>query len=415
MSRIVVIGGALPGMAAAARLAKVGHQVTIVESEPVLGGRWSAPGVLAPVLDFPAPWKDLLRKSGRGFDAELARTGLALVAAPPAEHVFDDGTTLIWPSDRGGQWHALADHYGRSTADRWRDLLDALDATWQRIRPLGLEAELASARQLREAGRLTRQRTVADLAASVGQAQLAHLVRDTAWRAGSDPARTPGWMASRLSVERLFGRWLLVDPAGVAQDPRRLIDILSERLATRKVAVLHATAIAVTSDLVRTDQGDLPADVIISTVHPWTHAALIPGRLPRLRLAQLQPATAPQVTHRTLADASNEPFRHIVRHTASGPIDTFRWTAGDGVHEVVHDYPGGAPERAAGLAWTRPSTWLRRPAVRTATPALYRASSAGRGGIEPWAQLLEAALASYAAHERLTGADIRPSNRDYRP
>ena len=47
---VVVIGGGLAGLAAAARLAKKGHPVELFESTPSLGGRWAAkalrPGTL---------------------------------------------------------------------------------------------------------------------------------------------------------------------------------------------------------------------------------------------------------------------------------------------------------------------------------------------------------------------------------
>ena len=83
---VVVIGGGLAGLAAAARLAKAGHQVELYEQSNALGGTW-APYQLdsgitvddAPsIIGFPAPWRDLFRKSGRPLEAELARMGYAL-------------------------------------------------------------------------------------------------------------------------------------------------------------------------------------------------------------------------------------------------------------------------------------------------------------------------------------------------
>ena len=38
---VVVIGGGLAGLAAAARLAKIGHQVELYERSERLGGRWA--------------------------------------------------------------------------------------------------------------------------------------------------------------------------------------------------------------------------------------------------------------------------------------------------------------------------------------------------------------------------------------
>ena len=55
------------------------------------------------------------------------------------------------------------------------------------------------------------------------------------------------------------------------------------------------------------------------------------------------------------------------------------------------------------------------PKDRLRRPRLLVASASSRGGNEPWAQLLTGALATYAAHHLLTGEDIRPTNRGYRP
>jgi hypothetical protein len=46
---------------------------------------------------------------------------------------------------------------------------------------------------------------------------------------------------------------------------------------------------------------------------------------------------------------------------------------------------------------------------------VWYAGSGSIGGTEPWARLLTGALAAYRVHEQITGADIRPSNKAYRP
>ena len=92
---VVVIGGGLAGLAAAARLAKAGHQVELYERSET---PWAAPGRRigstsgitvddAPsIIGFPAPWRDLFRKSGRPLEAELARMGYVLAPAQPADN-----------------------------------------------------------------------------------------------------------------------------------------------------------------------------------------------------------------------------------------------------------------------------------------------------------------------------------------
>ena len=232
---VVVIGGGLAGLAAAARLAKAGHPVELYERSETLGGTWApyrlASGVTvddAPaIIGFPAPWRDLFRKSGRPLEAELARMGYALEPAEPAKMIFADGTELTLPTDRGGQYATLAAAYGSSVAKRWGVLLDRLDLVWQTLRGLGFEAELRSRRQLNKTARRSlfgHRTTLADLATSIDHDHLGALMRSIAYRSGSIPEQTPAFAAVELSMQRTFGRWQVVPldiSSGLeAADPR---------------------------------------------------------------------------------------------------------------------------------------------------------------------------------------------------
>jgi phytoene dehydrogenase-like protein len=208
---VAVVGASLAGMAAAARLAKAGHRVLLLEATDGLGGRWARAGALPPVLTFPAPWRDLFRKSGRAFDAELARTGHALMPAPPATHQFADGSSLRLPSDRGEQWRCLGESWGAAEATRWRDLLDDLDERWQVLRRLGLEDEFTDAALTRRRRRALRMdRTVAQLADGFGHPQAAALIRSTAC------AVTPGRWPPRRVPPRRCSRWSSGSVSGCA-------------------------------------------------------------------------------------------------------------------------------------------------------------------------------------------------------
>ncbi|MEJ7834177.1 MAG: FAD-dependent oxidoreductase, partial [Nocardioides sp.] len=95
MARVVVVGGGLGGLASAARLAKLGHEVTLLESSPSLGGAlssvteggftWDA-GPTSTLL--PAVLRDLFRKSGRPLEAELGDELEPLEVI--REHRFED-------------------------------------------------------------------------------------------------------------------------------------------------------------------------------------------------------------------------------------------------------------------------------------------------------------------------------------
>lgn len=498
---VVVIGGSLCGMAAAARLAAVGHEVILLEREPRLGGRWvtaaesaapshtaagrpdpptaahpdaatpdagnpgsqhppaahpktPGPDILPPVIDLPAPWRDLFKKTGRTLDAELAARSLALTPAPATSHAFPDGRSLALPTDRAEQAAALTAAAGESAAAAWRDLLDGLDDTWQQLRPLGLEAEFP-ADFPKSLSRSARDNLLWDLSAEAFAARfpgnLGRIVTSVAARLGSDPRRTPAWTTARLAVDRAFGRWLVTDAAGNPQSATVLIDLLAARLATRGVDIRLATPVTrATGTTVTTPAGDITAAAIVTTVNPWQPYPL--GAPPR-RWRPLRPALAPTVTHTVTPDpvtpdpgttnsdsaptdraptdtvttdtvttgavtigAEHERIglTEHVEHTTSGPIVTFRRRTEAGLLTTVHDHTRPIADPSFGARWDGPRTWSRMPCLRPAS-GWYTASAASVGGTDPWAQLLSAALACYAAHLDLTGEDIRPTNKDYKP
>lgn len=428
---VAVVGASLAGLAAAGRLAKQGHRVLLFEATDVLGGRWARLGALPPVFTLPAPWRDLFRKSGRPFDIELARTGHALVAAPPATHSFADSTSLVLPTDRGEQWTVLTRAWGGPAATRWRDLLDELDDRWQVLRRLGLEDEFTDADltpQRRQALRLNR--TVEQLARRIGHPQAAALIRSTAWRIGSEPARAPEFVAVRLALERTFGRWQLTrDERPVPAT--ELLDLLTARLELRRVDVRAGEPVtALRPGVVVTGSGEIAVRAIVSAVNPWEYLRLTGAaeRTLRRRTSWTRPAFAPLVTvtdeqrvgFTTDQRAERDPLsttgadlrvHESVQHSRTGVRISYRLPG----QEVVHDFTACSPAPGFGTRWTSSRTWLRLPPLRAATATVFTASASSRGGNDPWAQLLSGALATYVVHEALTGADIRPTNKAARP
>ena len=111
MARVVVVGGGFGGLASAARLAKNGHEVTLLEAGDRLGGalgyveqdgfRWDS-GPTTTLL--PAVLRDLFRKSGRPLEKELD-----LVAVEPVrQHRFEDDSVLDLPGgSRAAQMSAI--------------------------------------------------------------------------------------------------------------------------------------------------------------------------------------------------------------------------------------------------------------------------------------------------------------------
>lgn len=404
----MVIGGTVAGVAAAARLAKGGRPVVLLESGPgVLGQGEPARSVtfVPPIFAFPAPLRDLFRKSGRPLEAELERRGATLAPASPVCHRFGDGATLRLPTGRGPQAEVLTAAYGPGAADRWRDLLDGLDQTWQRLRRLGFEADLPSRRSVPRAVRraLEPRRTVADLAADTGHPHLAAVVRSVAYRLGSTPDRTPAWCAVQLSWDRTFGRWTV----GEAD---LLAGVLIDRLRLRRVEVRtgeRVTAVELDGDGavtgVVTDRARLPAAAVVATCDPWEIAALLPRRAwrpERRRLHRLRPALAPARTVEQLSQtgAAEETVQHGDARN-DGPVIEWRTPSGDGTRLTVEDYRAASPRPAAGIRWDGFRGWYERPPVRSSVPGLFVAGPGSPAGPALSSQLLSGALAAAASAE----------------
>lgn len=296
MADVTVLGGTFAGVAAAVRLARVGHAVTLVPGRE----NWADAlrTELGPTLAFPAPWRDLFKKSGRPAAGALGLHGLELVADP------------IPPTDRGERWYADRDALGRDHADAWRAFVDAADATWQALRPLGVEAEIAEASDahLARAG-LHPRRSLADAARTLPHPELRSRVEALATDRGLEPRDAPAWLTSRLAVERTFGRWRLLDAAGAARPASELVDVLTDRLRDRRVTLTPEAATDPT-----------PARAVIDTRDPgltWHKPA--PLRRGDTFFAQLRnrpPITDPGVPGRFAASASSaagsEPWAQLL-------------------------------------------------------------------------------------------------------
>jgi len=163
MARVVVVGGGFGGTAAAARLAKQGHDVTLVEQRDVLGGavgfverdgfRWDA-GPTSTAL--PAVVRDLFRKSGRPLDRELD----LVPVDPMREHRFEDGTTLAMPSgSRSAQLEAVDESLGAGLGERWVDFVHTFAETWDVLRRVYLERPWSPEHVAKESSSLLLTRT----------------------------------------------------------------------------------------------------------------------------------------------------------------------------------------------------------------------------------------------------------------
>ncbi|MCG6566163.1 hypothetical protein [Tessaracoccus sp. ZS01] len=221
---LIVRGATLAGLAASARLARLGHEVTLEAA-----GHTVDP--LPQTIVLPATWRDLFKKSGAHLVTALNGAGLALTEAPPRRHHLSDGTTLDLPAERGAQYHALSATFGPEEAARWRDLLDDLLPVWEAFRQHALEGT-EPVRTKQQRASLWLDRSVADVAERL-RTPLSEVVLSLG-------PENPGTAALPLLLERMFGRWQVTDDAGAPQPAERLVGLLRQRVAERGVRTVDS-------------------------------------------------------------------------------------------------------------------------------------------------------------------------------
>ena len=336
MARVVVIGGGLGGCASAARLAKLGHEVTLVERLDHLGGaigflerdgyRWDT-GPASTAL--PAVIRDLFRKSGRPLERELELVPLD----PMREHRFEDGSVLAMPSgSRAAQHKAIKEGLGDSAlGDQWLDYTHSFADTWTLLRRDYLERPYSPEHVGKETKDLLTTRNT--LHRLVHKAFKDERLRQVALSAvvldGHDPRNVPSWMGMMAYVEQNFGVWTIPGGMGV------LAEALTKRLGERKVDVRVGTTVR---DIVLrdgrptgvdTDQGVIEADMVVCAIDPRGVPAL--ARMVR----KTMPAIPPVVCHLGLRgdvpDVADELVLHgdpmlVVRTTGTAPDGGAAWT-----------------------------------------------------------------------------------------
>ena len=330
MSRVVVLGGGFGGTAAAARLAKQGHDVTLVERRDRLGGalgfverdgfRWDA-GPTATAL--PAVLRDLFRKSGRPLEREVD----LVPVEPMREHRFDDGTVLALPSgSRAAQLEAVEDALGGGLGRQWVDYVHGFADTWDVLRRVYLEQPYSPDHVDRASKALLHTRST--LHKVVTRAFKDDRLRDLALLGtlmdGHDPRNVPSWMGMWAYVEQNFGMWTVPGGMGV------LAGAMAKRLGERRVQVLLGTT---ARDLrleggrvvgVDTDQGTVDADVVVCAIDPRGLPVLAP------HVQRSMPAIPPVVVHLGLTGDVPDLPHEVVLHGDATLVLRTNGTAPDG-------------------------------------------------------------------------------------
>lgn len=362
MTRIIVVGAGVSGLAAAARLAARGHEVTVCESSARAGGALAAwrehrdedgePGsglvfdTAAHMLTLPAAYRDLFIKTakrGRGAAVRLEDVVDLVPLDPVRSYLFPDGARLDLPNaSRARLLTAFDDALGTGAGAAWLRVLEHGNRVWNTIRPALIEAPGAGRRALARllrtrAGRaaLTPGRSLDGLTRRwfAHHPALGLILDDYARQTGADPRHAPAVLTAHPYIEHAFGAWRI--PAGM----HTLGTALFERAVARGVDFRFGEPVAristssanassgSVSGVVLGDGTELAADVVIAAVDAAVLARLTGSPEQRLVYSQsvttlclaLDDAPAPEMPHETvLLDETGPAIRiHVARERPS--------------------------------------------------------------------------------------------------
>jgi phytoene desaturase len=311
VSRVVVIGSGMGGLAVAARLSAQGHQVLVVERAPTYGGklaRLERDGFVfdtgPSLLTLPAVYRDLFLSTALRRRGASLEENVDLVGVDPAFHYrFPDGVELDLPNaSRSAAAQALDAALGSGSGAQWTALIDHAAAVWQVTRTPFLERPLGGPLDLvRQSLRLRDLRTVAPLTSLrrtgrryLSDPRLRMMLDRYATYSGSDPRRAPAALVVVPYIEQTFGAWHI--GGGLAELGRATYERCVERgvdfrFGTAVTAVLLDGSAA--AGVALADGEHLAADLVVANADA-THLYrdLLPPQASGPALARLRGATA---------------------------------------------------------------------------------------------------------------------------
>jgi phytoene desaturase len=308
LSRVVVIGAGVGGLAAAARLAALGHDVTVCEAADEVGGKLGVATACVEgtgdfrfdtgpsLLTMPHVLRDLFEQTG-GWPAGLSLERLD----PVARYRFADGSGFDARDGLAALCDAMDSGLGPGRGRQWRSLLARAERIWQASREPFLESALegpstivrlalrqprdlaviAPGRSLRRLGRL-----------HLHDPRLRMVLDRYATYTGSDPRHAPAALAAVPYAEQVFGGF------HVRGGLHRLAVALHERAVERGARVLlgaRVVRICVdagrASGVVLADGAVLPANVVVANADAAAvYGSLVEAPRAARRLARATPS-----------------------------------------------------------------------------------------------------------------------------
>ncbi|MEV0358698.1 phytoene desaturase family protein [Nocardia sp. NPDC050697] len=234
MSRVLVVGAGVGGLAAALRLRALGHEVTVLEQAAEIGGKL---GVLEldgfrfdtgpSLLTLPHILEETFAAAGTALHdvLELRRLPIA------ARYRFPDGTELDMPGTLAEIPAALDAALGPGRGAQWSALLRRAEQIWDVTHEPFLESPMGLRTMIGGIATPDQVRTVAPWQTLRGlgrryldDPRLRFLLDRYATYTGSDPRRAPAALASVPWSEQAFGSWYVSGGLG------RIATALRDRL-----------------------------------------------------------------------------------------------------------------------------------------------------------------------------------------
>lgn len=305
---IVVIGAGIGGMCAAARLARIGHNVTIYEASDRTGGKCRTEWIgryafdTGPsLLTIPAVYRDFFQRTGQHMGQVLEIEPVD----PSFQYRFHDGKEVTFTNlSRKKTLQAISESFGEQAAGQWDSVLNRAERMWDVSREPFIESELRSPLSLLKRRHILRDlRIIAPRATlrdfGLSNPYLAKIMDRYATYSGSDPRKAPAVLSTIAFIEESFGAWHIKGGIGT----------LSERIHERclKVGVsIHTNTPVKSIDLkggkavgVTLINGEVvPADCVISNSDAGlTYNTLISSNNRRVKkvrreLKRLEPSLA---------------------------------------------------------------------------------------------------------------------------
>ena len=143
---IVVVGGGVGGLASAARLAKLGHHVSLYEASDRFGGKCRTETIngysfdVGPsLLTLPAVYRDLFLKTGKRIEHLMKIDPVD----PAFTYIFHDGKKVQFPNlSHSGTVKAITESFGAESGAAWHTILTRAEKMWDVSREDFIENEL---------------------------------------------------------------------------------------------------------------------------------------------------------------------------------------------------------------------------------------------------------------------------------